>query len=75
LALFVSKYQVATEPGPVKDEVLIILEVDSVDESIHELRQRGVAVMREPEDEPDWGMRVAYIRDPDHNLIELNQPL
>jgi catechol 2,3-dioxygenase-like lactoylglutathione lyase family enzyme len=43
--------------------------------SIAELPQRGVAVMREPEDRPDWGIRVAYIRDPDHNLIELNQSL
>ena len=75
LALFVSKYQIAAEPGRGKDEVLIILQVDSVDESIAELRQRGVAVVRQPEDRPDWGIRVAYIRDPDHNLIELNQSL
>lgn len=24
---------------------------------------------------PDWGIRTAHLRDPDGNLIEINQPL
>jgi catechol 2,3-dioxygenase-like lactoylglutathione lyase family enzyme len=26
-------------------------------------------------DRPEWGIRTAHFRDPDGNLIEINQPL
>ena len=26
-----------------------------------------------PVDQPEWGGRVAYLRDPDGNLLEVNQ--
>lgn len=41
-------------------------------------RSSGSAARRsrpEPADRSDWGIRVGYVRDPDGNLIELNQPL
>ena len=33
------------------------------------------SVSAEPADGRDWGIRVAYVRDPDGNLIELNHPI
>jgi catechol 2,3-dioxygenase-like lactoylglutathione lyase family enzyme len=75
LALFVSEYQIAAEPGQGKDGVLIILGAENVDERVEQLRQRGVPIVREPEDKPEWGIRVAYIRDPGGNLLELNHSL
>jgi uncharacterized glyoxalase superfamily protein PhnB len=55
--------------------VAIIFETDDVDAAIEELRGRGAPVSAEPADRTDWGIRVGYIRDPDGNLLELNQPL
>ena len=57
------------------DKVAIIFEVDDVDRALEDLRKRGAPVSAEPTDQTDWGIRVAYIRDPDGNLIELNAPL
>ena len=54
------------------DSTLLVLEVDDVDAAVAGLRQRVVAG---PLDRPDWGGRVAYIRDPAGNLIELFQTI
>jgi lactoylglutathione lyase len=57
------------EPG---DDCIPILEVDDVDAAVERLREHvlGPAVSR-----PDWGIRVAYLRDPAGNLLELAQGL
>ncbi|HKP18370.1 MAG TPA: VOC family protein [Gaiellaceae bacterium] len=57
------------EPG---DGVLLGLSVDSVDAEIERLGERIVAG---PVDRHDWGIRVAYLRDPAGNLIELYEPI
>jgi catechol 2,3-dioxygenase-like lactoylglutathione lyase family enzyme len=78
LALFVRHYQtdhVGTTADASGDKVAIIFEVDDVDRALEDLRKRGAPVSAEPTDQTDWGIRVAYIRDPDGNLIELNAPL
>jgi lactoylglutathione lyase len=78
LALFVRQYQTDHVGAPAAasgDKVAIIFEVDDVDAAIEELRGRGAPVSAEPADRTDWGIRVGYIRDPDGNLLELNQPL
>jgi lactoylglutathione lyase len=78
LALFVRQYQtdqVGATAQASGDKVAIIFGVDDVDFAIEELRQRGAPVSAEPADRSDWGIRVGYVRDPDGNLIELNQPL
>jgi catechol 2,3-dioxygenase-like lactoylglutathione lyase family enzyme len=54
------------------DSTLTVLEVDDVDEAVERLREH---VVREPVDQPEWGGRVAYLRDPSGNLLELFQVL
>ena len=39
------------------------------------MRARGVALVAEPQDCPDWMMRTAHFRDPDGNLIEINSAI
>jgi catechol 2,3-dioxygenase-like lactoylglutathione lyase family enzyme len=49
-----------------------VLEVDDVDAEAKRLRD---AIVQEPVDQPEWGGRVVYLRDPDGNLIELFQSI
>jgi lactoylglutathione lyase len=62
----------ATHSG---DALLLSLEVEDVDRELERLRSRGAVVAAEPRDEDGWGIRVAYVRDPDGNLLELMQQL
>jgi lactoylglutathione lyase len=54
------------------DGAVVVLEVDDADTEVARL---GDAVVCGPVDRPDWGGRVAYVRDPDGNLIELFQTI
>jgi catechol 2,3-dioxygenase-like lactoylglutathione lyase family enzyme len=54
------------------DSTLLVLEVDDVDADVARLGSRVVAG---PVDQPEWGGRVAHVRDPSGNLIELFQAL
>jgi lactoylglutathione lyase len=60
------------ELRPQGDSTLLVLEVDDVDAVIAGL---GEYVVQAPVDQPDWGGRVAYLRDPSGNLLELFQSL
>ena len=53
------------------DPFLINIEVDSVDEAVAALRSKGLEILAGPQDQPEWFMRVAHVRDPAGNLIEL----
>jgi lactoylglutathione lyase len=54
------------------DKALIALKVDDVDATLATLGARGVRPLAEPT--VQWGrIKVAYLRDPEHNLIELQQ--
>jgi lactoylglutathione lyase len=44
--------------------------VDDVDEAARAARAAGAPVLLEPGDQP-WGERVAYVADPDGNLVML----
>jgi lactoylglutathione lyase len=57
------------------DAVMLVFEVEDVDAVAARLRKHHVELEGEPHDEADWGIRVAHFRDPDGNLIEVNQPL
>jgi lactoylglutathione lyase len=46
--------------------------VDDVDASIARMRASGVPILLEPSDQP-WGERVAYVSDPDGNLVMLTR--
>jgi predicted enzyme related to lactoylglutathione lyase len=54
------------------DSTLTVFDVDDVDRLVAEL---GEHVVGGPVDQPDWGGRVAYVRDPSGNLLELFQVL
>ena len=60
------------ELRPPGDSTLLVLEVDDVDTAVARLEAHVVCA---PVDQPDWGGRVAYLRDPFGNLIELFQSL
>ncbi|MFV9644620.1 MAG: VOC family protein, partial [Desulfobacterales bacterium] len=50
-------------------------EVPNVDKATQELKAKGVVFETEPTDRSVWGIRTAHFRDPDGNLIEINQAL
>ena len=58
-----------------QDKVCLIFAVEDVDAECQQLGKQGISLTTEPTDHPDWGIRTAYLRDPDGNLIEINQPL
>lgn len=57
------------------ERVVLTFFVTSVDATFAELKKRGAKVECEPQDRPDWMLRVAHFRDPAGNLLELHQPL
>jgi lactoylglutathione lyase len=58
-----------------QDSVCLVFAVDNVDNICQQLKNQGISLAVEPADHPGWGIRSAYFRDPDGNLIEINQPL
>jgi lactoylglutathione lyase len=46
--------------------------VDDVDAAIARMRAGGVPILLEPTEQP-WGERVAYVADPDGNLVMLTR--
>jgi lactoylglutathione lyase len=57
------------EPGPGPRHELFVY-VSDVDATVSELQAAGAAVLREPADMP-WGERVAFLRDPEGNVVTL----
>lgn len=57
------------------DAVALTFAVDDVDEAARAVRERGAELVSEPRDYEVAFLRVAHLRDPDGNLIELNAPL
>jgi lactoylglutathione lyase/glyoxylase I family protein len=51
------------------------LNVDSIDQTLAELRRRNVTIVTEPFELPVIGRRLAFLADPWGNLIELAQVL
>ncbi len=54
-----------------QDKTMLIIGVDDVDAVVTKLVSLGIKIINGPLDHPEWGMRRAYLRDPDGNLIEL----
>lgn len=61
--------------APTGDHCVLTFVVDDVDGAYRQLRERGARPAGEPQDRTDWGYRVAHVRDPEGNLIELYAPL
>jgi predicted enzyme related to lactoylglutathione lyase len=60
----------AGEPG----RLLLSIEVPDVDAALATVEQLGGSAPGPSHDMP-WGQRVAHIRDPDGNIVNLTQPL
>lgn len=58
-----------------QDKVCLIFSVDNVDSACQQLKMLGIPIIVEPSDHPDWGIRTVHLRDPEGNLIEINQPM
>ncbi len=58
------------QPGP-RHELFVY--VSDVDATVAQLRELGATVLREPAD-MFWGERVAYVTDPEGNLVSLANP-
>jgi len=56
-----------------QDSSTIIFRVDEVDAACRYLLEKGVILVTEPVDRSEWGIRTAHFRDPDGNLVEINQ--
>lgn len=67
----------AGKPGEAdtQDRAALIFEVEDVDATCEELAARGVELVTEPRDRPDWGVRTAHFRDPEGNLMEVCREL
>ena len=58
-----------------QDRIMLIFGVENLDATVKKLREQGAQFVTEPEDQPNWGIRTAHLRDPDGNLIEINSPM
>lgn len=58
-----------------QDRSMLTFEVDDVDATWQRLCDCGVEEVAAPTDRAEWGIRAAHFRDPDGNLLEINQPL
>ncbi|MER7077149.1 hypothetical protein SAMN02982929_06623 [Saccharopolyspora kobensis] len=63
----------AAEPGE-PGRVLLNFFVDDVDEVLARVAPAGGEVLGPPNDMP-WGQRVAHVKDPDGNAVNLTQPI
>jgi len=69
------KHDDAAANTPGGERVVLTFFVESVNAAFAELKGKGATVASEPKDQPQWMIRVAHVRDPAGNLIELHQPL
>lgn len=59
--------------GQKDDAIAISFQVKDVDEACQYLQQKGVEIVSMPWNFAGWGVKLALIRDPEGNLIELLQ--
>jgi catechol 2,3-dioxygenase-like lactoylglutathione lyase family enzyme len=64
-----------TAEASATDSVAVVFRVSDVDQVCEELRSSGVEFLTEPQDRVEWQIRTAHFRDPDGNLLEINQRL
>ena len=57
------------------DQFVIILRVENVEEVYNKLKTKGIEFLTPPVNRKNWAIKTAHFRDPDGNLIEINQPL
>jgi len=57
------------------DQAVLTFQVADVDAAYAEIKARGANFVTEPHNQDAWVLRVAHLRDPEGNLIELNASL
>lgn len=57
------------------DRIALSFKVHELDDAIQYLKAQGVQFINNPWTFPDWGFRSVFFRDPDGNLIEIQQLL
>ncbi len=63
-------------PAPTGRQIALSIKTDDdVDVAYADLTARGATAIAGPQDHADWGVRTAYIADPEGNLIELYSSL
>ncbi len=62
----------APAPATQPDRQMVVLRVARVDDWVDRLQQHGGVLVGAPSDK-DYGLRSAHFRDPDGNLVELQQ--
>lgn len=60
------------QPGPGPRHEFFVY-VEDLDAALAAVRQTGATVLREPADMP-WGERLAFVRDPEDNIVTLATP-
>lgn len=63
------------EDAVCQDRAMLIFETEDLPALVAELRARNARILIDVTDHPEWGIRAAYLRDPEGTLIELNSPL
>lgn len=55
------------------DRISVSFQVSDVEQACEYLKAKGVEIVSPPWNVIDWGMKLALVRDPEGNLIELSQ--
>lgn len=55
------------------DRIALSFQVEDVEQACQYLKEKGVEIVSPPWNVIDWGIKLAFIRDPEGNLIELSQ--
>lgn len=72
MAEAIGEHHLRTEAGAgTGSKFLLAFEVEQIDEACARLKAKGALLLNEPHDRPAWNARVAHLRDPDGNVIEL----
>jgi lactoylglutathione lyase len=58
-----------------QDRFVMVFRSRNVDKRLKRMKGKCTGPIIGPTDYPKWGIRAAYIRDPDGNLIEIHSPL
>lgn len=76
-AIFLAENMAAYEgyglaAGEGGDKIQLVVPCADVDKTYEALKAKGVTFLGAPQTIEDWGMRCVVLRDPEGNLIELN---
>ncbi len=66
--------QTSVSFGQKDDAIAISFSVKDIDEAVKYLESKNVEIVSVPWNFADWGVKLALVRDPEGNLIELVQP-